>query len=207
MSDIDALRNSGRTTRMVTQAADAVIRGAPKVIIVAETFAYAHELVQKVRRTCIQLGVTDKSTLQRVQPMLAGDAQRNPPACCFFDHYFLEMEERRQSVEVNIAGIDRVDLLMALHDGAKIVDTPATRRSPSFDTPLDLHDAEQWLAEAERTHHFYFDYVNGRPLKVDLRGPFMRTVLYNQNNGVYAAEDVVLRLRQQTNSVTKPEQE
>lgn len=39
--------------------------------------------------------------------------------------------------------------------------------------------------------HTYFDYLQGRVMKIDLSGDELRTALYNRDNGFNAAEDVL----------------
>lgn len=49
-----------------------------------------------------------------------------------------------------------------------------------------------------RDDAFYFDYVLGRVMKVNLAGDSMRTGLYNRDNGANAAERIISELRTRT---------
>ena len=53
------------------------------------------------------------------------------------------------------------------------------------------YDPEQMTAEEGQK----FDYLNGRVMKIDLSGDELDTRLYNRDNGVDSAENVIRALR------------
>lgn len=57
--------------------------------------------------------------------------------------------------------------------------------------PMTEAEAEQWIAE----WGLYPDYIKGRVMKIDLTTNEVWTVLYNRDNGLNAAEEVISSLR------------
>jgi hypothetical protein len=103
---------------------------------------------------------------------------------------------------VNIAGLDKAELFAALYNHAKPLGMGFLHYDP---TPL-TKEAAQSLMEAgddssrmfpgmRSGRSLYFDYVKGRPLKIDLSGDEMDTYLYNRDQGNDAAERIVAELR------------
>jgi hypothetical protein len=62
--------------------------------------------------------------------------------------------------------------------------------------PKPMTDEE---AAAMLKRQTYFDYVKGRVLKVDLKGDYLETALYDRDNGYGAAEYAIL------DELTRPE--
>lgn len=103
--------------------------------------------------------------------------------------------------KINISGIDKAELFAALYNHAKPLGMGFLHYDP---TPL-TKEAAQSLMEAgdDSSRMFpgmgrrslYFDYVKGRPLKIDLSGDEMDTYLYNRDQGDGAAERIVSELR------------
>lgn len=104
--------------------------------------------------------------------------------------------------KINIAGIDKAELFAALYNHAKPMGMGFLHFDP---TPLDKESAEKLMARGDDSHAMfpgmstgralYFDYVKGRPLKIDLSGDEMDTYLYNRDQGDGAAERIVAELR------------
>jgi hypothetical protein len=90
---------------------------------------------------------------------------------------------------INIAGIDKAALLAALYEHAVPVGMGMLHFTPGG---MSTDDAQALIDGNPR---LYFDYVRGRPLKVDLSGEEMFTGLYNRDQGEGAAESIVARLR------------
>ena len=101
--------------------------------------------------------------------------------------------------EVSIAGLDKAALLAALYNGSRPMGMGWLQAREGVMT------VEQARAEIEagddssrmfgKERELYFDYLRGRPLKVDLSGDVLRTWLYNRHNGTNAAERIVAKLR------------
>ena len=93
--------------------------------------------------------------------------------------------------EVDIAGLDKVELLIALYQNGHKV-------GMGFLAP-DMTDDEIRAFVSDYTQTYgrfpYVDYLGGRPLKVDLSGDVLRTHLYDRDNGIGAARNVVESLR------------
>jgi hypothetical protein len=82
--------------------------------------------------------------------------------------------------DINIAGLDKVKVLQALYERAK----PQGMGFLHY-TPGPLPEAE---AKACLERHPYFDYLNGRVMKVDLGKDTLDPRLYDRDNGDGAAE-------------------
>lgn len=105
--------------------------------------------------------------------------------------------------KVNIAGLDKVELFAALYNYAKPLGMGFMQYDP---TPLTKEAAEKLMSAGDDSSRMfpgfakkglYFDYVKGRPLKINLEGDEMDTYLYNRDQGEGAAEKIVAKLRGQ----------
>ena len=91
---------------------------------------------------------------------------------------------------MNIAGLDKAEVLAALYNGSR-------QQGMGFLDTLD----EQWMTvkqareELENNERGYFDYLHGRVMKISLRGDEIDTRLYNRDNGEGAAEAIINELR------------
>lgn len=101
---------------------------------------------------------------------------------------------------VNIAGIDKAALLAALYNGSRPIGMGHLRAEAAAMTP---EEAAEYVGDPKTQDNgqsgrmrLFFDYVKGRPLKVDLDGDILHTRLYNRDNGEGAAERVVAKLRE-----------
>lgn len=90
---------------------------------------------------------------------------------------------------VDITGLDKVQVLMALYDKARCLGLGCLQFTPE---PLSQEEAEKIYANNER---LYFDYVKGRVIKVDLSRNSFSTVSFNRDNGEGAAERAIENLR------------
>ena len=96
-------------------------------------------------------------------------------------------------MSINIAGIDKAELLAALYNAAVPVGLGVLHFTPE---PMPTEQAAGLIKERDRGNgRIYFDYLGGRPLKVDVGGDEMRTDLYDRDQGHGAAEAVVAKLR------------
>jgi len=93
---------------------------------------------------------------------------------------------------VSITGLDKADVLAALYNAAAPIGLGVLRYREESMT----REQAQALIDAETTSYgVSFDYVHGRPLKIDLTTDELRTDLYNRDQGMGAAERVVAELR------------
>lgn len=97
---------------------------------------------------------------------------------------------------MNIKGIDKVKLLIALYNAAKV---PGLGLIHYIPIPMDEREAEIVLLQSS---DMYFDYLNGRVMKVDISGDYLNTRLYNRDNGEGAAEKAICDLIQQRGTTT-----
>lgn len=111
-------------------------------------------------------------------------------------------EEKTTSLpegEVDISDLDKAALLAALYNNSRPMGMGWLQARDGVMT------VEQARAEIEtgddsarmfgKQRELYFDYLRGRPLKIDLSGDVLRTWLYNRDNGRNAAERIVAKLR------------
>ena len=106
-------------------------------------------------------------------------------------------------MNTSIAGLDKAAVLAALYNGSHAQGMGFIHFTPA---PMTVDDAAQEIANIPepdpRSGHrgpkrIYFDYLNGRVMKVDISGDELRTDLYNRDNGVCAAENIIKQLRAQ----------
>lgn len=99
---------------------------------------------------------------------------------------------------IDIEGLDKGELLAALYNAASPQGRGLLQTKPGVMTP---GEAREKLAVGHNDmglpccEPFYFDYLYGRPLKVDLKGSTLDTRLYNRDQGEGKAERVVWVLR------------
>lgn len=104
--------------------------------------------------------------------------------------------------DIDISGIDKAELLAALYNNS------GPRGMGFFRAKTEEMTVEQARKElSDGDDHvkdfgygiggrpLYFDYLHGRPLKVNLAGDSMRGALYDRDNGHGAAKRIVSGLR------------
>ncbi len=85
---------------------------------------------------------------------------------------------------IDISGLDKAEVLVALVNAAK-----PQGRGPTSPTPMTKERAAELLKVMN-----YFDYVEGRVLKVGLKGDMLDPFLYDRDNGSGAARCAILPL-------------
>lgn len=103
---------------------------------------------------------------------------------------------------VDIKGIDKAELLAALYNGSRPMGMGFLRAQPGNMTTEEAREAIGAGDDHKRDFGaqrggLYFDYLHGRPLKIEIGGDTLRTALYNRDNGSGAAERIVSTLRKQ----------
>ncbi|MGL5936160.1 MAG: hypothetical protein ACRCZI_11140 [Cetobacterium sp.] len=98
---------------------------------------------------------------------------------------------------VDISGLDKAAVLAALYNASK--QQGAGFLHERGQRELTVSDARALLSELTPSG-YYFDYLHGRVMKIDISGDTLRTGLYNRDVGEGAAERVIadLRAAQQT---------
>lgn len=89
---------------------------------------------------------------------------------------------------IDIKGIDKAELLMALYNNARVSEMcwcPATEN-------LTLEEAQEYLEEHYGSFH---EYLFGRVMKVRIHGDTLDPVLYDRDNGEGAAGRAIAHLR------------
>ena len=99
---------------------------------------------------------------------------------------------------LNIEGLDKREVLAALYNAAR----PQGMGFPQYKPePMTTIEAGEILAEGS-----YFDYLNGRVMKVNLKNDNeFEELLYDRDNGIGSAELVIDTLRKQEGCVNAPE--
>jgi len=100
---------------------------------------------------------------------------------------------------VSIAGLSKAAVLAALYNGSKPQGMGFLKFTPE---PMTEEEAQNILDQ--RRDHRYFDYLNGRVMKVHLEGDEFNPVLYDRDNGQDAAESIINTLR--ATGATNPEE-
>ena len=101
-----------------------------------------------------------------------------------------------QDGHVDITGIDKPELLVALYHGTHPVGMGFIHNNPEF----GLDDAEAAIT-AESSGRL--DYVSGRPIKANISGDSFDPSLYDREAGEGAAQRVVDSLRKKTKRAGK----
>lgn len=91
------------------------------------------------------------------------------------------------SDEISIEGLDKAEVLMALFNGARPQGMGFLHYDPK---PMEKAVAQDILVRGT-----YFDYVQGRVMKVDLSGDSFSPWGYDRDNGKGAAETIIDTLR------------
>jgi hypothetical protein len=99
---------------------------------------------------------------------------------------------------MNIAKLDKAEVLAALYNGSKQQGLGFLDERGS--TKMAVEEARE---ELKRTT--YFDYLHGRVMKIDLSKDELDTWLYNRDNGHDAAERIIKELirKIKTRHITK----
>ncbi len=97
-------------------------------------------------------------------------------------------QQMKATDKVSIAGLNKADVLAALYNAAE-----THRLDLEFDqTPMTRTEAQGMLD----CKQVYFNYFNGRMLKLDLSGSEIDPLGYDRNNGSGKVAEVIKRLRE-----------
>lgn len=88
---------------------------------------------------------------------------------------------------VSIVGLDKVDVLIALYNNSRPQGMGFLHYDPK---PMTRDEAEKLLQRST-----YFDYLNGRVMKVNLEGDDFDPWLYDRDNGEGSAQRAINELR------------
>ena len=100
---------------------------------------------------------------------------------------------------IDISKFEKEEVLAALVNGASAKNVPEIGCFLKFfkQTPLTVPEAKNLILSVRKfdgKRNLYFDYVHGRPLKVDLNSTELDTFLYDRDNGEAAAWEVLQEL-------------
>jgi hypothetical protein len=101
---------------------------------------------------------------------------------------------------VDIRGLERAELLAALYNHARPIGRGVLQAKPGSMTVDEARTILESGDDATRMlgrfgPRLFFDYVHGRPLKVDLGEDDLRIDLYDQDHGEGAAARIIGELR------------
>lgn len=88
---------------------------------------------------------------------------------------------------MNIVGMDKARVLVALFNGAAGLIAPMAILTGVANGGLTIEQAREVLAQSN-----YVDYLKGRPIKVDLSKGFLNLQLYDRDHGPGAGEAAIL---------------
>jgi len=104
-----------------------------------------------------------------------------------------------QDGEISIAGLDKAEVLAALYNHSRPMGMGVFQAKVGDMTVEEARKEIELGDDHDRAfgkrRELYFDYLRGRPLKIDLSGDTLRTALYNRDNGNGAAERIIEGLR------------
>lgn len=87
---------------------------------------------------------------------------------------------------IDITGLDKAEVLAALYNASRPLGMGRMAYTPN---PMTRKEAEALLKEGS-----YFDYINGRVMKIDLKSNLLEVDLYDRDNGAGAAEAALMEL-------------
>lgn len=90
--------------------------------------------------------------------------------------------------KIGLAGLNKADVLAALYNASKALGVGFMHYNPK---PMTREEAEGLLKQT-----FFFDYLKGRVMHVNLVGGELDTLGYDRDNGQGAAERAIAELRQ-----------
>lgn len=90
---------------------------------------------------------------------------------------------------IDVSGIDRAVLLAALYNNSRPQGMGFLQ--PNCLSPMTVEQAQSYLDNGQR----YFDYLQGRVMKVEINGKTLDPRLYDRDLGQGAAQRVVESLR------------
>ena len=88
--------------------------------------------------------------------------------------------------KISLQGLDKAEVLAALYNGARAQGMGFFQYDPK---PMTKEEAAQQFGNG------FFDYLNGRVMKVNLAGDMLDPWAYDRDNGQGAAERIVNALR------------
>jgi hypothetical protein len=90
---------------------------------------------------------------------------------------------------INIALLPKAEVLKALHDGTQAL---GLGRLHDLGRDMTIKEAEDMIAKMEKWGlSLYFDYIYGRPLKVNITGDEFDERLYDRDAGEGQAQCVI----------------
>lgn len=110
---------------------------------------------------------------------------------------FFSTSDSSKTLKIDITGIDKATLLAGLYNNSKPLGLGFC--DPKSMKEMSYEEAEQWI----KSGRSYFDYLNGRLMKVNLKGNELFTGYYDRDNGQGAALAVVTACRNGTKVESK----
>jgi hypothetical protein len=95
----------------------------------------------------------------------------------------------KRKILMDISGMNKGKILAALFNNAKTQGMGVLNYKA--DHVMTEEEAQGLLGKFQ-----YFDYLEGRVLKIDLSGEVLETRLYNRDNGEGAAERIIAQLNE-----------
>jgi hypothetical protein len=99
---------------------------------------------------------------------------------------------------INIKGIDKATLLAALFNNSRPLGMGFF--AAKSNVQMTTEEAQKYIDAGQK----YFDYLEGRVMKIDISGDEMEPRLYDRDNGVGAAARVVDTIRAAQQVAFKP---
>lgn len=95
---------------------------------------------------------------------------------------------------MDITGLDKAEVLAVLYNNSFAF---GMGKLNYVEGDLPVEEARIFISDAINHNYgyVYFDYLLGRIMKIDLTTDELNTCLYNRDNGVNAAENLIKKLR------------
>ncbi len=94
---------------------------------------------------------------------------------------------------VNIEGLNKADVLRVLYNNAKPLGFGLLH---FIHEDMSKEDAEEIIEHCKNDNYFYFDYLRGRVMKIDLKSDIeFDERFYDRDNGQGAAQEAINKLK------------
>lgn len=96
-------------------------------------------------------------------------------------------------MKISIKGLDKAEVLQALYNNSRPLGLGFL--NPKALQDITIEECKE-IIEKSIPNDLYFDYLNGRVMKIDIADDILDSWLYDRDNGKGKAEQVINELRQ-----------
>ena len=98
---------------------------------------------------------------------------------------YVEQNQEPMAKKIEISHLTRAEVLMRLFNRARPYGYGSLRL---YAERMTYEEAEEHIKRAEEEDNYYFEYIRGRKLNIDLKGKVLYPAFYDREYGHRAAE-------------------